>query len=365
MTVTRRRGWRGFVPGRLEVFGKHTDYAGGRTLVAAIPRGLSVSADPRDDRIVTVLDSATTEVASFDARTAAGDADGWGRYAATVIRRLRANFPDAELSARISFSSTLPQAAGMSSSSALVIALAESLIACAGIEELPAWREAIQSQEDRASYFGCIENGSPFRSLAGNEGVGTHGGSEDHAAILLSRAGHLQMFAFRPLRRERIIRMPPDVTFVIAWSGVRAEKTGAARLAYNRLADPAAMTGNRLDHLRAEDARVVEAAEAFAHGNLARIGVLAAESQHDADRWLGNQVPETRHLVSLALANGAAAASSFGAGWGGSVWALTSAGNAGAFADRWLAAYRARYPDRASGAFAAFPAAGASEILPG
>jgi len=28
-----------WVPGRLEVFGTHTDYAGGRTLVAAVPRG--------------------------------------------------------------------------------------------------------------------------------------------------------------------------------------------------------------------------------------------------------------------------------------------------------------------------------------
>ncbi len=28
-----------WIPGRLEVFGKHTDYAGGRTLVAALPRG--------------------------------------------------------------------------------------------------------------------------------------------------------------------------------------------------------------------------------------------------------------------------------------------------------------------------------------
>jgi hypothetical protein len=28
-----------WVPGRLEVFGKHTDYAGGHSLVSAVPRG--------------------------------------------------------------------------------------------------------------------------------------------------------------------------------------------------------------------------------------------------------------------------------------------------------------------------------------
>ena len=32
--------WRWFVPGRLEIFGKHTDYAGGRSLLAAVPTRL-------------------------------------------------------------------------------------------------------------------------------------------------------------------------------------------------------------------------------------------------------------------------------------------------------------------------------------
>ena len=33
-----------FVPGRVEVLGKHTDYAGGRSLLAAVNRGISVEA---------------------------------------------------------------------------------------------------------------------------------------------------------------------------------------------------------------------------------------------------------------------------------------------------------------------------------
>ena len=39
-----------FVPGRIEVLGKHTDYAGGRTMVAAVERGFCIAALPRDDR---------------------------------------------------------------------------------------------------------------------------------------------------------------------------------------------------------------------------------------------------------------------------------------------------------------------------
>ena len=358
-----RRPWRGFVPGRIEIFGKHTDYAGGHSLLAAVPRGITLRAQPADDGVVTVVDGDSRETAMFDASSGSGASDGWGRYPATVIRRLRKNFPAAQLSARIALSSTLPQAAGLSSSSALVIAIAEALIACAGIDETPAWRDVIRTPEDRASYFGCIENGSRFGPLMGDTGVGTHGGSEDHAAIIMSRAGYLQQFAFAPLRSERLVEMPAGWTFVVVSSGVRAEKTGAARDAYNRLADPAAMTGARLDHFRAEDARVLEAAEAFARGDISRIGALAAASQQDADRLLGNQVPETRDLVATARGEGAAAASSFGAGWGGSVWALARKTDAPAFLDRWLAGYRARHPRLVSGGFVAPPANGV--ILPG
>src|SRR4026208_691317 len=43
-----------WVPGRLEVFGTHTDYAGGHTLVCAVPRGFAVVARRRIDNVVRV-----------------------------------------------------------------------------------------------------------------------------------------------------------------------------------------------------------------------------------------------------------------------------------------------------------------------
>lgn len=337
--------WHGFVPGRLEVFGKHTDYAGGRSLVAAVPRGITASAARTDDGIVTVIDAASRRPIE-------------SRYAATVVRRLRANFAGADLSCRISIASDLPQAAGMSSSSAFVVAVAESIVACARLEETPVWRANITGLEDRAAYFGCIENGSAFGALAGEEGVGTHGGSEDHAAIVMSQAGHMRLCAFAPLRSERLVAMPEGWTFVIVSSGVEAQKTGGALQAYNRLADPAAMKGERLRAFEAENARVPEAADAFARGDVAAIGRLATASQHDADVLLGNQVPETRALVALALAEGARAASSFGAGWGGSVWALVDAAGAPTFLAGWLSAYRRAHPSRRAEGFVSPPSAG-------
>ena len=59
---------------------------------------------------------------------------------------------------------------------------------------------------------------------------------------------------------------------------------------------------------------------------------------------LGNQIPETILLTTLARQTGAFAASSFGAGFGGSVWALVSSGDANRFGKAWVAAYRDAVP---------------------
>jgi galactokinase len=58
---------------------------------------------------------------------------------------------------------------------------------------------------------------------------------------------------------------------------------------------------------------------------------------------------EAGSLVALARsarALGAFGASSFGAGFGGSVWALVGQAEAADFAARWLASYRAEFPAR-------------------
>jgi len=66
-----------------------------------------------------------------------------------------------------------------------------------------------------------------------------------------------------------------------------------------------------------------------------------------AERGLGNQVPETIELARSARRLGAIAASAFGAGFGGSVWALVPATDAARFADEWAAVYRRQFQDAA------------------
>lgn len=385
-----------WVPGRVEVFGKHTDYAGGHSLVAPLPRGFVFAAKPRGDRTVAIADAARGE--QFNVDLDAGDAgsrssdaghpSGWRRYAATTVHRLTRNFPAATLGADVVFASDLPPSSGMSSSSALIVGLAAILVRLAGIESRPEWQSAIRSAADSAGYYACIENGLAFASLAGDAGVGTHGGSEDHVALTCGRAGHVSAWRFVPIQHVADVAVPPDWQFVIASSGVAAKKTGGARDAYNRLSflarsllelwngsgtavsslraalssDPAAVEKlyalirdraqnpaeleQRLTHFINEDARTAAAVEAFRESRRDRLGTLSRESQSDAERLLQNQVPETTGLTRMARALGAFGASSFGAGFGGSVWALVQKSDAADFAARWLAAYRSEFAAR-------------------
>jgi galactokinase len=77
----------------------------------------------------------------------------------------------------------------------------------------------------------------------------------------------------------------------------------------------------------------------LARHDLEGFGELVAESQAGAEKLLGNQVPETMWLVREARALGAHAASAFGAGFGGSVWALLARDRADEFAQCWRERY--------------------------
>jgi galactokinase len=383
-----------FVPGRVEVLGKHTDYAGGRSLLAAVERGICLVALGRADRTVRVLDALSGEAASFPLDPALDPAVGhWATYPMTVARRIARNFPEARRGADLALASDLPAAAGMSSSSALVVAVFLALADVNEIQQSEPYRRELRSREELAAYLGCVENGESFGSLAGDRGVGTFGGSEDHVAMLCCAPGVLSQYAFSPVRLERSVPLPEDHALVIAVSGVAAEKIGAARDAYNRAAlaarailmewrtatgDAAATLGAvvargpetlarltmvvedavrrgavpaalraRLAQFRDESEAIVPAAsDALARGDVAAFGALVDRSQDDAERLLGNQIAETVHLARSARELGAAAASAFGAGFGGSVWALVRAADAGRFVREWRDAYGAAFPER-------------------
>jgi galactokinase len=282
----------------------------------------------------------------------------------------------------------------MSSSSALLTAVFLALAAVNDLESHEAYRRELRRPEDLAGFLGCIENGQSFGTLEGDRGVGTFGGSEDHTSMLCCGPGRLSQYSFCPVRHERTILLPGALSFVIGVSGVAAEKTGAARDRYNRVSLAAraildlwrAASGRpdaslaaaassspdapdrirnllaraadsrfessvllaRFDQFMLESVEIVPAVgDAIASGDVGPVGPLVDRSQRGAEEWLGNQLPETVMLARSAREEGALAASAFGAGFGGSVWAIAPSEGTDAFSRRWEARYRVRFPEHA------------------
>lgn len=396
-----RRTW--VAPGRIEVLGKHVDYAGGRSLLCAIDRGIVLVARPRSERTLVVRDAIRREALSvpLDGQPARARGLPWAVYPETVVRRLTRNFGDAIQGCDIAIASNLPPAAGVSSSSALTVGLTLAVAAISKLEERAVWQSAIPDRIALAGYVGALENGHDFGMLDGEAGVGTMGGAQDQTAILNCHASQLDVFSWKPVQHERSVPFPDTMRFVVGVSGVVAAKSGAARERYNRAARTAhrlvdAWNATQPSHLQVATLReafnvawshhggntgdvppelvdaaraaadtefsaahlearlrqfhdetwrfVPAAAQAFADGNLSRFGEIAAASMAGAERALENQIAETIGMVTLARDHGALAASAFGAGFGGSVWALVPAADVEAFELNWQQSYRAAFP---------------------
>ena len=378
-----------WVPGRIEVLGKHTDYGGGRSLLCAVERGFHLVARPNTEGMVRLIDAKTgarlevplgADVPPQPAR--------WVDYPITVVRRVARDFPAARIGIDASFISTLPPASGLSSSSALVVATFLPLADANQLEAMPAWHESLSEGSDVAGYLGAVENGRAFGGFPADHGVGTHGGSEDHTAILCCRGGYLSQYHFLPVTPEHETPLPDGWIFAIAMSGVHAAKGSGALERYNRLSleirtmletwrgqtsrDDLSLFAairsspdapqrleamlrhaggkdtsllDRLGQFRAESEEIIPAVTAaLADHDVMAIGGLVDRSQALAECVLRNQVAETIHLAGRARELGAVAASAFGAGFGGSVWALVRSGEAGAFLARWRSDYLNSFP---------------------
>jgi galactokinase len=387
------------VPGRVELVGKHVDYAGGRSLTCAVDRALTAVARPLAEPVLRLRDEGRRGGVEVPLRADVEREKGsarWASYVVAIARRFARDFPDARTGADVVLRSDLPRSAGLSSSSAVVVAVASALADANHMDEHPAWRDAVPDDLARAEYFGAMETGAPFGAFAGDAGVGARGGAQDHVAIVCAREGQVGQFAYLPARLERYVPWPAEYALAIGVSGVHATKTGNARARYNRVADSAralvsawnAETGRadatladalassadaaarlrwlaergaggfageylgpRFAQFREETERIVPGVgDALRDRDFDALGWLVDRSMALADRALRNQVPETLHLARSARDLGAVGASAFGAGFGGAVWAMVRAADADAFVDAWRTAYGARFPERAAAA---------------
>ena len=199
-------------PGRVNLIGEHIDYHGLPVLPMALQRSIRVHFHPRSDSTISVTSGAYghrefTWTAGLTP-VARGDWENYLRAAAQAIAGKWGvmNGIDATIEA------DLPPAAGLSSSSALIVAVTLALL---------------RANHREASFEELMEilpDGEQF--------VGTRGGGMDHAASLASREGCASLIEFVPLAVHHI-PIPADWAFLVANSLHTAEKSGAVRERYN------------------------------------------------------------------------------------------------------------------------------------
>jgi galactokinase len=268
-------------PGRVNLIGEHTDYAGGLVLPVAIDRYVTVRGERADTvRINTPLAAAVAEELGVD-----------GGFAGTI-------------------SSTVPRGAGLSSSAALGVAIAGALCTAYDLRPDPLeLAEACRRAEERSTGVPC--------------------GIMDQAASVLGRAGHALLLDCGSLVYEHV-PLPDDLVLVVLDSKVR-RRLDDGRYAQRR-AEVEAGEPRRLRHVESENGRVQRAVDALRAGKHAELGGILLEGHRSLRDDFEVSVPKLDALVEAAVDAGAFGARLTGAGFGGCILALASPDRADAVA---------------------------------
>lgn len=226
-------------PGRINLMGRHVDHRGGYVNVMAIDREVLLAAALREDDVVHL---ANVQAKAFPDRefrinellreTSWSDwmdfvnsstvrrmldyiPGDWSHYARAPLLRLQYECRQVQLRGMDCLvSGDIPMGAGLSSSSAMVVAFAEAATLLNSLDV--AMRDFIDL---------CGE---------GEWFVGSRGGAADHAAIRTSHAGAVSRIGFFPFRLEGEAPFPADLRVVVAHSGSQAIKSAGARDVFNQ-----------------------------------------------------------------------------------------------------------------------------------
>ncbi|HZC47329.1 MAG TPA: hypothetical protein VE243_12690, partial [Candidatus Acidoferrum sp.] len=139
----------------------------------------------------------------------------WANYVKAAVQGVIDRFTERGKwrGASMVIGSTVPPAAGLSSSSALTVSTAMAYLA---INEL---------ELDPLETATMVARGEGY--------VGTHGGAMDQSVSILGRRDHALFIEFDPIR-ARAVKMPPKAALVVADSREVADKSGKVRAEYNR-----------------------------------------------------------------------------------------------------------------------------------
>ncbi len=371
-------------PGRVNLIGEHTDYNGLPVLPMALDREIVLQYRPRTDRRVVLRNTAARfPPVEFvlDAEIPADTPGEWGNYPRAAAQALwRETGPLTGLEGEIH--STIPIAAGLSSSSALVVATALAL--------LDVSRRAVPLPR----LMELLAQGERY--------VGVQGGGMDQAISLGGREGHAMRIDFRPALRLTPVPLPGGWRFIVASSLTEVAKSAGARQTYNarvrecrealvqvaarglgaeppmdyaellaRVPPEAALRVaagtleerllRRFRHVVTEGTRVAAAEQALRNGDLAQFGALLTQSHASLRDDYAVSTADLDTLAAIAVEAGAAGARLTGAGLGGCIVAVAPADGAAAVVEALEREfYRPRGRPADEAVFLARPAAGAS-----
>lgn len=319
-------------PGRVNLIGEHTDYNDGFVLPCAIDRGTVVAARRRDDGQVRViaadLGCARDAFALNEPVRRRSDA-AWTAYVRGPVKHLL-DEGFALRGADIAIAGDVPQGAGLSSSASLEVAVIQAFKSLQRLDGLPPARIARIAQASENRFAGC--NCGIMDMLV------SAGGVEGHALLIDCRS-----LATRP------VPLPAGLAVLVVHSRVRRGLVDSEYNQRRRQCETAArhfgvsslrevtpghfeagaatldpVVRRRARHVLTENARVLEAADALAAGDLRRLGRLMAQSHASMRDDFQITVPAIDTLVDLLqeTIGDAGGARMTGGGFGGCVVAL-------------------------------------------
>jgi N-acetylgalactosamine kinase len=215
-------------PGRVNLIGEHTDYNNCPVLPAAVNREILAVAIPNDKGVVCAADlnpkygeiefCFNDYIEQTDPRTEIPPykTGNWGNYIKAAVNELLGTELPLKRGYSIVFVSTIPQAAGMSSSSAMVVLSALVFLEVNGIP--------IRDKKDKLKLAELCRKAEWY--------TGTMGGGMDQAAILLGEEKSVSKIDFAPLKVQEV-PFPDGYTVVVTHSTIEAPKTRRAMDLYN------------------------------------------------------------------------------------------------------------------------------------
>ena len=228
-------------PGRINLMGRHVVEHGGHNNVMAIDKEVIFAAAPRDDdriRLVntdrrthadgefgtgeqiaalgwddwlTFIDSAQVR------RMVAAGAGDWTNYVKAAVLRLQQQYRDVKMRGMdCAVTGNIPMAAGLSSSSALIVAAATAAIT---VNRFDVTARQFVHMCDEGHWF-----------------VGSHRRRDGHAAIRFSRRGSVAAVRFAPFEVERSVDFPEHWRLLVCNSHEKAARSRKAEDHFQRLA---------------------------------------------------------------------------------------------------------------------------------